>query len=258
MTDTPTPHRAASAEERDHLVGILRTAVRSHFDLYYIADAILIEMVAPLLDRITAAEARAEEAERETKRISSDHAYLCRIYETMEQEADQGDADLLALARMYGEACGQHWVKHHLLVGVVDQAESAEAATADRDQLATELAEARVDAETVSSLAGKLEADRDRLADEVARLSAELAAARSTGTGRSEAEAMRERAAGCADACRENGEAMAPLLSMTRNEMAVARKMANGIAAAIRAIPAQAAGGAPSPPPARGRDDADG
>ena len=181
MTDAPTPHRAASAEERDQLRIRLACAIcEAHSENPHgrlalirlrapylnwqaklpIADYLLDTFLAPLLDRITAAEAV-------NATLYEQHQSLGREWIVERDRANAAEAraaEAEALNRSFAEA--------HIVISETAQAEEvrANAATADRDRLATELAEAGADAETVSSLAGKLEADRDRLADEVVLL----------------------------------------------------------------------------------------
>jgi hypothetical protein len=180
----PSPHRAASAEERDRL----RDDLLNEIAVWAYKGPTL----APLLDRITAAEARAKEAREEAADAVSQ---LDTWFNTKARaDTDLGPAfkealgGFLRTSRCGGmptklsdqiEAVLNRFIDLNagLIVAPIIEAivtERTTAATADRDRLATELAEARADAETVSSLAGKLEADRDRLADEVARLRSAL------------------------------------------------------------------------------------
>ncbi|MFK5596485.1 hypothetical protein ACFZ8E_05705 [Methylobacterium sp. HMF5984] len=197
------------------------------------ADLITARHLAPLLDRITAAEARAEEAE---KRGSRD-------FWQSEARGMKAEADLIDLARMYGEACrdlmGEAYGHRLFALHYGDACEALLAATADRD----------------------------RLADEVARLSAELASARSTGTDRSEAEAnwqpistapsdgrpiiIARRGAKEPEVVPADGE-------WWRSTVCWGLDQRPQLWCELPTIPAQAAGGDPSPPPARGREDADG
>jgi hypothetical protein len=105
-----------------------------------LADALLAGPLAPLLDRITAAEARAEEAE---KTLVLEGIEWLRTKDIDRLQA--AEADLVALARMYGEACrdlmGEAEGHRMFARAYGDTCEALLAATADRDRLADEVAD---------------------------------------------------------------------------------------------------------------------
>ena len=147
MTAHPPSDPAAEAVSalREALITARETlAQQSEFDnvAANIRSIPIEASLAPLLADIAALRTRAEEAEKRG----------ARDFWEAEAHGLNVEANLIALARMYGEACGRlsrvHKVVQRVALSEIEDEYEAmvlecEATEDDRDRLATELAEAR-------------------------------------------------------------------------------------------------------------------